>query len=302
MSATYPDWTVEGRDWPNRAASAFVRSDGYDWHVQDMRRDGPVCLLIHGTGAATHSWRDLMPILARNWHVVAMDLPGHGFTRTASARPVSLPGMAGAIGALLQTLEVTPDLIVGHSAGAAIGAEFVLQRDGDTPLVGLNPALLPFPGPAARLFPQLAKLMFVNPFASRIFARMLRNPGEVERFLRRATGSRIDRAGRRHYQALLGRAGHCDGALRMMAGWDLEALQAALPGLRANVLLLHGEEDRAIPRSAVRRAADLIPDADMRALSGLGHLAHEEAPEQVAEIIAHFAAASDAANTTGETA
>ena len=61
-----PNWERDGRDWPNREASRFVHAAGLRWHVQVMG-SGPVVLLLHGTGAATHSWRDLMPKLAERW-------------------------------------------------------------------------------------------------------------------------------------------------------------------------------------------------------------------------------------------
>ncbi len=32
----YPDWATDGKDWPNREASRFVRAGGYEWHVQMM--------------------------------------------------------------------------------------------------------------------------------------------------------------------------------------------------------------------------------------------------------------------------
>lgn len=53
-------WDRDGRDWPNRAASRFVEVGGIHWHVQQLGQ-GPVLLLLHGTGAATHSWRDIAP-------------------------------------------------------------------------------------------------------------------------------------------------------------------------------------------------------------------------------------------------
>ncbi len=300
MSRRYPEWAIEGKDWPNRSASEFIEADGYRWHVQTMGSEGradsgnsPVCLLIHGTGAATHSWRDLMPLLAENYRVIAMDLPGHGFTRPNHARRVSLPQMSRSIALLLDEMNAEPDLIVGHSAGAAIGAQLLLDRAWSAPLVGLNPALLPFPGLAAKLFPQLAKMLFTNPLVSQIFARMARYPGGIERFLGKATGSSIDRAGLKQYKLLMSRSGHCDGAIRMMASWQLEDLQKRLPDLLAPVLLLHTSDDTAIPRSAVRGAADLIPNANYKELQGLGHLAHEEQPATIAEIIEVFAAESN---------
>ena len=85
-------WQRDGGDWPNREASRFVRAAGLLWHVQVMGQ-GPVLLLLHGTGAATHSWRAMLPLLARHFTVVAPDLPGHGFTDAPATARLSLPGM-----------------------------------------------------------------------------------------------------------------------------------------------------------------------------------------------------------------
>ncbi len=124
MSAAL-SWASEGRDWPNRAASRFVEAGGLSWHVQEMGQ-GPTLLLLHGTGASTHSWRDLLPLLARDFHVVAPDLPGHGFTEAPERDRLSLPAMARSLAALLGKLGVEPEGVVGHSAGAAIAMQMVL--------------------------------------------------------------------------------------------------------------------------------------------------------------------------------
>ena len=70
-----PNWSVEGRDWPNRAHSRFVAAGGLSWHVQRMGA-GPKLLMLHGTGASTHSFRDLAPLLAEEFDVAAPELPG----------------------------------------------------------------------------------------------------------------------------------------------------------------------------------------------------------------------------------
>ena len=98
------DWDRDGRDWPHRHASQFVRAAGMRWHVQRMglpAGTAPAALLLHGTGASTHSWRSLMPLLALHFDVLALDLPGHAFTSAPLAGPLSrhhsLPGMAAAV-------------------------------------------------------------------------------------------------------------------------------------------------------------------------------------------------------------
>lgn len=291
MLSDRPDWDKEGRDWPNREASRFVAVGRLRWHVQ-VSGSGPVLLLLHGTGAGTHSWRALLPLLAENFTVIAADLPGHGFTSGRPTGGLSMPSMARAVADLLGALDMTPSLIIGHSAGAAIAVRMAL--DGlvsPAGIIGLNPALMPFPGIAARLFPTLARMLFVNPFAPHIFAGIARQQGEVGRFLKRSTGSRIDAAGADQYQRLFATPAHCAGAITMMADWDLDALERDLPKLAVPLLLVHGAGDAMIPLSAAQAAAALVPGARVETLGGLGHLAHEEAPDQVAELIAGFAAA-----------
>ncbi|HRD99357.1 MAG TPA: alpha/beta fold hydrolase, partial [Rubrivivax sp.] len=59
-------------------------------------------LLLHGTGASTHSWRRLVPLLARRAGVLAVDLPGHGFSEAARGDGATLRGMARGVAALLR--------------------------------------------------------------------------------------------------------------------------------------------------------------------------------------------------------
>ena len=285
-----PRWPVEGRDWPNHESSRFVEAGRLCWHVQVMGQ-GPVLLLLHGTGAATHSWRALAPLLAERFTVVAPDLPGHGFTRGRPAGGLTMSAMARAVGDLLQALALEPTIVVGHSAGAAIAIRMAVDGIArPAAIVGLDAALLPFPGLAAKLFPSLARLLFVNPFAPHFFARLAKTAGETGRFLERSTGSRIDAAGVDFYQRLFATPGHCSGAITMMADWDLPALKRALPHLTIPLLLLHGDKDAAIPLATAHEAVAMVGAGRVVTLPGLGHLAHEEKPEQVATLIAEFVA------------
>ena len=284
-----PRWEVEGRNWPLRAHSRFMTIGPLRWHVQVLGA-GPPILLLHGTGAATHSWRDVAPRLAERFTIVAPDLPGHGFTTGRPAGGMGLTAVAGAVAELLAALDLAPRILVGHSAGAAIAVRMAL--DGSVPvagIVGVGAALLPFPGVAGKLFPSLARLLFVNPLAPQLFASIARAPGETERFLRRSTGSRIDAAGVECYARLFGTASHCAGAIAMMADWDLERLKRDLPGLTIPLLLIHGAGDASVPLSAARAAAEGVPGAQLVILPNLGHLAHEEEPGAIAQRIADFA-------------
>jgi magnesium chelatase accessory protein len=277
-------WSVDGSDWPNRAASQFVVAAGYRWHVQAMG-EGPIALLAHGTGAATHSWRALAPLLSRHFTVVAPDLPGHGFTDTPGAHRLSLPGMAQDLAALCRTLAIHPEVAIGHSAGAAILARMSLDHLIEPKLiVSLNGAFLPFGGVAARFLSPLAKAMTFNPLVPHMFAWRGRDPAAVHRLIE-GTGSAIDAAGERYYGRLVRNPGHVAAALQMMANWDLHPLVRDLPKLKPDLLLIAASNDRAIPPDVARRVRELAPHATLELISGLGHLAHEEAPDRIAALV-----------------
>jgi magnesium chelatase accessory protein len=277
-------WSVDGLDWPNRAASQFVTAAGYRWHVQTMG-EGPVALLAHGTGAATHSWRALAPLLSQHFTVVAPDLPGHGFTETPGAHRLSLSGMAQDVAALCRALAIRPEVVIGHSAGAAILARMSLDHLIEPKLiVSLNGAFLPFGGLAARFLSPLAKAMTFNPLVPHMFAWRGRDPTAVHRLIE-GTGSAIDATGERYYGRLVGNPGHVAAALQMMANWDLHPLVRDLPKLEAILFLIAASNDRAIPPDVTRRVRELAPHATLELVSGLGHLAHEEAPDKIAALI-----------------
>ncbi len=279
-----PDWDREGRDWPNRASSRFVQAAGLLWHVQIMG-EGPDLLLLHGSGAATHSWRDLAPLLARDFRVIAPDLPGHGFTETPGGDGLSLPGMARAIGGLLVSLKASPVLVVGHSAGAAIALRMRLEGQiGESGVVGINGALKPFPGAAGHIFPAMAKLLFLNPLAIQAFAWRASRGGAVARLIE-GTGSRIDATGLSYYARLLRTTGHVAGALGMMASWDLQPLVDRFPRYGGPLTLLAAEGDRAVPPGVAHGVKAVVRQAELVLLPGLGHLAHEEAPHRIADIV-----------------
>lgn len=277
-------WRADGADWPNREASRFVEAAGYRWHVQIMG-SGPVALLAHGTGSATHSWRTLMPLLARRFTVVAPDLPGHGFTEMPPAFRLSLPSMARDLAALCRQLDVKPQVAIGHSAGAAILTRMALDRSIEPSLiVSLNGAFLPFGGFAALVFSPLAKALTFNPLVPRLVARRGGDPAAVHRLIT-GTGSIIDAEGERLYGKLVSTPAHVAAALQMMANWELRPLVRDLPRLQPVLLLIAASNDRTIPPDIARRVREILPKAKLKMIPGHGHLMHEEVPELAAQTI-----------------
>jgi len=297
------DWERDGWDWPHREHSRFVEAggSGIRWHVQVMG-SGPVLFLLHGTGASTHSFRALMPTLARSYTVVAPDLPGHAFSRMPDGFEPTLRNTAAALEELLAALDVRPALSVGHSAGAALQIQMAL--DGALPatrIVALAGALVPFRGVGTALFSPAARMLARSSMAPRLIAFRARDTRNVERVVQ-GTGSHLDARGVEFYRRLASNPGHIAGVLRMLAVWDLEPLFRALPRLGPELLLVAGDRDRAVPLAQAYTVAAAVPRSRVEVVRGAGHLLHEEQPAAVARIILHGREVAGASTATAGSA
>ncbi len=303
-------WDRDGADWPLREHSRFISQGHLRWHVQRLLPPPSAAAaarpqrlwLLHGTGASTHTWRDAAPILAQHHEVISVDLPGHAFTRGAVDEDLTLPGMARALIALQAALsaEEQPgpaspypaggaparaDVWIGHSAGAAVALQvMMLQPSVVREVISLNGALLPWGGRAASLFMPVARALATNPWTTRFFVWNARRPGTVDLLLR-DTGSVIDERGHRLYERLAHNEVHLRAVLRMMAQWELEPFARELPRLQGRVTLISSAQDGTVPPSISARAAALIPGSKLIALPRWGHLGHEEAPAEWANLV-----------------
>ncbi len=279
-----PDWSVDGIGWPHREHSRFYRNGDHIWHLQRLGK-GPIAFLIHGTGASTHSWEGLLPLLAERFDVITLDLPNHGFTLSAPGFKPNLPNVAGAVGNLLRELKVDPELVIGHSAGAAIA---IALADDDharlKQLVSINGALRPFDGAMRIVAPAAARLLSFGGLAASALSRSARSERRVEKLLL-DTGSKPPPSSVRNYAKLMTKKQHVSGTLKMMAHWDLSDIEAACRRLSAPIMFIAGNQDKAVPPEAAAEMARIACKAEHVSLSGLGHLAHEENPQKIARII-----------------
>jgi magnesium chelatase accessory protein len=273
-------------DWPYRDASRLRPRRPHRWHVQ-VTGQGPDLLLLHGAGASSHTWHRLIPRLP-GYRTIALDLPGHGWTRSPRGT-ARLGDVAKDIAALAGEEGWTPQAVIGHSAGAAVALEMARQRRLEVGrVVAINGALENFKGTAGWLFPMMAKMLALNPLTGFLISQGGRSTAQVRSILA-STGTELDDEALSYYARLISRRIHVEGTLAMMAQWSLDELNRGLPEIDADILFLHGAQDGAVNPRVAERAASLLPRADLRVLDGVGHLAHEEAPDLVADAIQRFA-------------
>lgn len=273
--------------WPLAGVSRRCDGPVHRWNLA-VTGEGPDIVLLHGTGAAGMSFRNLAPLLAARFRLWIPDLPGHGFTRLGRRGRSGLDAMAEDTAALLAAEGAHPVAAIGHSAGAAIALRMA-ERTGLRAVVGINAALGHFEGAAGVIFPVMARALAALPFVPAIFARTTGTERQIASLLA-STGSPLDPAGRALYRALVARPSHVAGALAMMAEWRLDPLLERLPRIAVPTLFLTAARDGAVPPRVSARAAERMPAATLHALPDHGHLVHEEAPEAVAAPILDFLA------------
>src|SRR5215213_8508711 len=87
-------------------------------------------VFLHGLGGSQATWGGVLGAFADTYHIVAVDLPGHGSSDKPSpeATDYSISGLAAKIGELLEKLEVSPAVLIGHSLGGATALQLAIDR------------------------------------------------------------------------------------------------------------------------------------------------------------------------------
>ncbi|QRV88575.1 alpha/beta hydrolase family protein [Ceratobasidium sp. AG-Ba] len=110
-----------------------IVADGMNVFYREAGMRGrPVILLLHGGIASSFQFRQLMPLLAREFHVFAPDMPGHGFTTPTAHRPepykYTFVSLARTITAFVNALKLTSYALYLFDFGAAVGWRLALAH------------------------------------------------------------------------------------------------------------------------------------------------------------------------------
>lgn len=81
----------------------------------------PIILLLHGFPSSSTQYRDLIPLLAKKYHIIAPDLPGYGFTIVPSNYVYTFDNLASTITFLLLALKISKFSMYVFDYGAPVG-------------------------------------------------------------------------------------------------------------------------------------------------------------------------------------
>jgi pimeloyl-ACP methyl ester carboxylesterase len=251
----------------------------------DERSDSPALLMVHGWAGAAADWERLMRALPARLRSIAVDLPGCGLSDKPDA-PYDIPFFMDSLRSFCEALGLSRIVLAGHSMGGQIAIHFATRYpDVVEKLILIAPYGLKGEEGGmrglARLGPvvNLAFLLNSRRFIERaIRANVLHDPSPellksaVETTAVSILGKQGARAISRVTRRVIGR----------------EYVDALLPGISQETLLIWGEHDRLLLPGWAEAFAAGLRRASLQRIPGAGHMPMLEAPETVAALIEDF--------------
>ena len=107
--------------------SRFVIAGGIRFHIRE-RGQGPTIVLIHGQSAHLYLWEAAAELLAKDHHVISLDMPGHGLTGPDAQERYSFAGLANSVHALVEALGLDRFALAGNSLGGAVSTQYAITH------------------------------------------------------------------------------------------------------------------------------------------------------------------------------
>lgn len=257
---------------------------------------GSPLVLIHGIGATWKCWKPVLPLLAEQHDVIAVDLPGFGGSTHLQVAEPSLSQMARSVLQLMDALEIEHFHVSGNSMGGAVSVE-LLPSGRVLSYHGISPAGMTY-GPKAKLFTKPAlRATYAVTRALRPVAGPVTTPKATRAAL---MALMIGRPGRTTQEAAFDLVEGC----AIGTGFSPTLTHAIkneplpIPAWDGPAQMLWGTRDFILPyRSASERFRAAWPGLEIVELPGAGHVPMVEEPERISELITTMTSRVDAERT-----
>lgn len=279
---------IESAVGRNAVTENFVEVDGL--RVRFLRAgSGPAVILVHGLLGYSFSWRKAIPILARGREVIAIDMPGAGFSECSPAMDGRLAAATQRLSKFLETIGAFPCDLIGSSYGGTTALRLAtLEPERIRTLVLVSPA-----NPWSRIGRKRLAILRI-PTIGRLFPKVARRIGPLPRyFLSRMYGdaSSVSEETVRGYTMPIARPGVLEHAVKITRSWheDMRDMEREMPkAAEVPTLLVWGSKDRLVDRASIGPLSRNFKTARTVVLEGLGHLPYEESAEKFCPPVLEF--------------
>ncbi|MDZ7754669.1 MAG: alpha/beta hydrolase [Gammaproteobacteria bacterium] len=278
-----------------RSADDYVHLPDITLHVRDDGlKDAPVLVLLHGLGSSLHTWEHWTESLKQQYRVIALDLPGFGLTGPDPTGDYGDERSIRLLLALLERLEIKRATLIGNSLGGRIAWRFAAAHpERVDKLVLISPDGFASPGFDYQRKPDIPAVMQLMQFVlPKFLLRMNLSPAYAD--ARTVSDELVTR-----YHDLLLYPGNRAAVVQRLQQVYLLQPQPLLQQIRAPVLLLWGEQDAVIPISNADDYMAALAYSHVHRLPSVGHLPHEEAPQQSLLPVLEFLQSKDPRSPVG---
>lgn len=254
-------------------------------HIEQAGRGEPV-ILLHGFGASTYSWRNVMPALAASFRVIAIDLNGFGYTQRPRAfESYTREGQAGLVLRVMDALGLDSAHLMGHSYGGGLSLFLASRHPGRVRSLVLVNSSAPTYADDRR-----SRAAALKPLLGLYLRSFVLRPETVRRALQHSfhDDSLVTPELVREYFERLRVEGVIDAYHGLTAPARTASGPVNLEAIKMPALVVWGAEDRLISAQAGRRAAARMPDSEFVLMKGIGHAPMEERPEELLRIVLPF--------------
>jgi pimeloyl-ACP methyl ester carboxylesterase len=272
----------------------FIEINGLSVHTKQQGAGAPAFILLHGFGASTFSWREVMDPLAEYGLVIAYDRPAFGLTERPldweGNNPYTQESNIELLLGLLDAKEIDRAVLVGNSAGGTLATAFTLAHpDRVMALIEVDAAIYQTV-PDSALLDWLLNTPQVDHIGPLIARRLAGAQGEafIESAWHDPSKIKEDPEILAGYRKPL-QAENWDRALwEHTQATDPPGLEGRLSQITVPTLVISGDEDQIVPvENSIRLAGD-IPGAELVILENCGHLPQEECPDALLEAVENF--------------
>jgi uncharacterized protein (TIGR04551 family) len=255
------------------AGATFVDVDGVRLHYRELGRgdDRPPVVLVHGFSASVDTWRGVQEALARDFHVIAFDLAGFGWS-SRPAMDYSPVSQARLLWRALDRLGVGDVALVGHSWGSSVVLTMAVEQPARVRRIALYAAYV-----YEAQVPSFFHWARLGGLGEALFAAWYRERLEDRVALAYHDDRYVTQARVEHVEAELARPGTVAAALATARGQVYTELERHWPTIACPVLLLWGAEDQVTPLRYAHRLLRELPDAELKVYPATGHIPMVEA-------------------------
>jgi 2-succinyl-6-hydroxy-2,4-cyclohexadiene-1-carboxylate synthase len=240
----------------------------------------PTLVLLHGFTGSTASWGHVLPELSSSRQVLALDLPGHGYTPAPSdPQRIQFEQVAADLAQLIA--RITPPRlgqvdILGYSMGGRLALFFALRFPNLVRRLVLESASPGLADPQERQARQRSDEALARRIEEQGIQAFVNEWENLPLFTSQAQLPAAVRAGLRQ-QRLQNNPAGLAASLRGMGTGVQPSLWPLLPSLQPPALLLTGELDNKFT-AINRQMRDVIPACTWQRIPAVGHTPHLENP------------------------